>query len=146
MIFKMTTAEKQQGLKTFVEQEIYMCQSSLVEEAFKQNFFSWDDVLNQYKRFDGALLAPSTCHTCGIDATYLDSETGECETCFDQNRQLQEIYEWWLVSDWLEIKLKMHGEPVLSNNYGSWWGRCTTGQVTYLDDVIRDIYDEIMNY
>ena len=36
------------------------------------------------------------------------------------------------------------GKPVLKNEYGTWWGRCTTGQAVSLDDVIQQLYDNLM--
>ena len=117
----------------------------LCEEALKKEFFSWDDVQNLYRPFDGKLLSPNICGNCGETAVCLDSETGECQDCYEENRDTQEIYEWWVVSGWLEIMLRKHGEPILSNNYGNWWGRCATGQAVFMDGVIRDIFDEVMN-
>lgn len=80
-----------------------------VEEGFKKEFFSWDEVQNLYK-----------------------------------SDEPLEIYEWWVVSEWLSILLFKYGQPLLKNKYGTWWGRCTTGQAIFLDGVINEIYDEIM--
>src|SRR6266550_2105693 len=103
----MMSIKRQEAIRTFVENEVYTCQSMLVEEAIKREFFSWDDVINLYRRFDGRLLSPSICNSCYQKARCLDSETGECETCFEEKQEPQEIYEWWVVSNWLEFKLKM---------------------------------------
>ena len=59
----------------------------------------------------------------------------------------KEIYEWYLVSDWLIDRLREINEPVIDNDYGEYWGRCCTGQAIYLDFVIQEIayeysYDE----
>ena len=142
----MMNFNKQEALRNFVEKEVFECQSMLVEEAIKREFFSWDDVINFYRRFDGKLLSPNICSSCSQKASCLDSETGECETCFEEKQEPQEIYEWWLVSRWLEFNLKMRGEPILSNEYGTWWGRCCTGQAIYMDGVIEEIYDKLQNY
>ena len=141
----MTQSERQEAIQQFISSEVYVCQSTLVEELFKQEIFSYDDIINVYRWFDANLLKPRICYRCNVEAECLDSETGECETCFKDNQEPQEIYEWWLISDWLEIKLKLHGQPVLSNEYGRWWGRTCTGQSIVLDRVIEDIYDELMN-
>ena len=55
----------------------------------------------------------------------------------------KEIYEWWLVDEWLLERLRERGEPVLRTRYGAWWGRTTTGQAVSLDLVIREIYEGI---
>lgn len=136
--------QRQESLRKFVEQEVFVCQSMLVDEALRKEFFSWDDVINLYRRFDGQLLSPKVCYSCKQEATCLDSETGECEICFEDNQESQEVYEWWVVSDWLELKLKLAGEPILSNEYGSWWGRTCTGQAIYADRIIEQIYDKAM--
>lgn len=142
----MMSFNKQEKIRTFVEKEVYTCQSMLVDEALKREIFSFDDVINLCRPFDGKLISPNKCQTCGVGAVCLDSETGNCEECFTDNQEQQEIYEWWIVSGWLEFKLKMHGEPILSNEYGSWWGRCSSGQAIYIDSVIEEIYDEDKKY
>jgi len=53
--------------------------------------------------------------------------------------QYKEVFEWWVVSSWLLEKLKEQGEPILDNDFGEWWGRCTTGQAISLDYVISKI-------
>ncbi|APU89070.1 hypothetical protein Rctr85_045 [Virus Rctr85] len=51
----------------------------------------------------------------------------------------REIFEWWVVSDWLERRLREQGCPFLVNDYGTWWGRQTSGQMIAADDAIREI-------
>lgn len=51
----------------------------------------------------------------------------------------KEIFEWYLVMDsQLFNWLKDNGEAVLDTNYGTYWGRCTTGQSIYLDSIFAD--------
>ncbi len=51
----------------------------------------------------------------------------------------QEVYEHWIVSDWLQRKLADRG-CVTGDFAGlSIWGRCTTGQSISMDGVIRNI-------
>ncbi|MDR0605960.1 MAG: hypothetical protein LBG80_16845 [Bacteroidales bacterium] len=49
----------------------------------------------------------------------------------------KEIMEWWLVSSWLAEKLSFNGEVVLYDYNCHWWGRQTTGQPIYIDDVMH---------
>ena len=140
----MNKVSREQEVDSFVCREIYACQSSLIEEALKQQIFSVDDICNLYREFDGQLLSPNTCVKCQIEFSCLDSETGECESCFEANQMPQEISEWWLVSPWMGKKLLLEGEPVIDNEYGHWWGRTTSGQAISLDDVIRKVFDSIM--
>jgi hypothetical protein len=50
-----------------------------------------------------------------------------------------EIYEWWRVDPWLCARLREIGQCVIDNNYGEWWGRCTTGQGLIMDGVLQRI-------
>ncbi len=139
----MTIREKEDALEKFVAREIYACQSSLVEEAFKKQMFSVDDIVNLYRPFDGRLISPSVCIYCKEAFSVRDSETGECEACFENNQLPQEIYEWWLISPWFSKKLLIEGQPILENEFGFWWGRCATGQAIMMDNIIEKIYDDI---
>lgn len=53
--------------------------------------------------------------------------------------QPQEIYEWWAVTSWLADQLKQFSQPVLSNDFGDWWGRTCTGQAIILDGIMQKI-------
>src|SRR5271155_3974197 len=143
---KMDKQTNKQEIDSFVCREIYACQTSLIEEALKQQIFTVDDIYNLYREFDAQLLSPNTCIKCQIEFSALDSETGECEACFEANQLPQKIFEWWLVSPWLGKKLLLEGDPVIDNGYGVWWGRTTTGQAISLDDVISKIFTDIMGY
>ena len=55
-----------------------------------------------------------------------------------------EIFEHWIVSDWLAHELDERGERVLRDFFGlTVWGRSCTGQSILLDRVICDIYDSV---
>ena len=58
--------------------------------------------------------------------------------------QPNEIYEWWLVTDWLRDKLRAYEEPILDNDYGMWWGRCTTGQSIKIDYIMERIARDVL--
>jgi len=59
--------------------------------------------------------------------------------CYAGEYEAKEIFEWWIISEHLAEKLKDLGEPILENDYGTWWGRTCTGQAIMLDSVIRKI-------
>src|SRR5271154_669956 len=123
-VMKMNNnTNRERELDSFVCRGIYACQTALIEEALKQQILSVDEIYNLYREFDGQLLSPNICVHCRNEAVCLDSESGECETCFTANQMPQEIFEWWLVSPWLCKRLLMAGEPVIDNEYGQWWGR-----------------------
>lgn len=55
-----------------------------------------------------------------------------------------EVYEFWIVTDWLGAKLKDKGHPVEEICSMTIWGRPTTGQAISMDGVIGEIYRETM--
>lgn len=55
------------------------------------------------------------------------------------NADAAEIYEWYRVSEWLANELEEIGECVLSNHYGSWWGRQCTGQALIMDGTLQRV-------
>jgi hypothetical protein len=136
----------ERALDNFVEREVYACQSSLVEEALNKQLFTVDEIYNLYVPFVGRVFPDAVCSRCSCEFSLLDRETGNCEGCFEETQEPQEIFEWWLVSPWLGKKLLLEGEPVIDNGYGVWWGRTTTGQAISLDYIIGKIYSDIMGY
>ena len=55
-----------------------------------------------------------------------------------------EIYEHWLISDWLAEKLEAKGERIDRDFAGmTIWGRTTTGQAISMDSVICEIAREL---
>jgi hypothetical protein len=118
------TAQEQAG--NLVNKEVLQNQNSLIDHLMEKEIFSYEDVGNLYKT-DNELLDE------GFKAEEI--ENGDADN-------MKEIYEWWLVSDWLLDKLEAEGEPVLRTDYGDWWGRTCTGQAIALDSVIQKIAKE----
>lgn len=57
-----------------------------------------------------------------------------------------EVFEHWIVSDWLARKLEAAGHPVARDFLGlTIWGRPTTGQAIRLDSVILQIARDCLN-
>lgn len=76
-----------------------------------------------------------------------DSELGAWRAAFESDNRDQpdgaEIYEHWIVSDWLGRKLTERGETVVGDVAGlTIWGRPTTGQAIAMDSVIEAIARE----
>jgi hypothetical protein len=119
----------QNELRDFVGREVYYNQSMLVGELFDKEIFSYEDVVNYYRT-----------------AEMLENEgysDEDIERMTDNGENAQEVFEWWLCSDFLSKRLKEQGEPILKTDFGSWWGRTCTGQAIYLDSVIETIYKEM---
>jgi len=121
--------------KDLVKHHVLSCQSSLVYELLNKEFISYEDYQNLYMTDEEI-------------KKYLNASTEEeIEEIRNSGEDMNEVYEHWLVSDWLLERLKEKNEPVLETDFETWWGRCTTGQAILLDHVIQEIayensYDE----
>lgn len=58
-------------------------------------------------------------------------------------QELQEVMQWFVVTEWLADHLKRIGEPVLSTNNHKLWGRTCCGQSIELDGTFQEIYNNI---
>lgn len=141
----------------FVAREVKACFSYEMDAILKaeqrigDGLPTYEDIENLYEY---------KCPECGegyADLDSIENPHGEdsdedkkyfcrwCKEYFDHEPESepQEIFEWWIVTEFLYDKLKAKGHPVLEwgNNY--YWGRCTTGQAIMLDGVISEICSEM---
>jgi len=131
----------------FVQREVYTCFSYEMDSILKMSYEvsnndlpTWEDIENAYE---------PCCPDC--ENTDLETKLGYyycsyCKKAYNENdldSRPQEIFEWWIISEYLYRKLKGRGYCVLEwgNNY--YWGRCTTGQAILLDYVISSICEEM---
>lgn len=120
----MYNEPSQEMLDAFVRDHVIFCQTILVEELFNKGLFEYDDVLN---------------------ACYTEAEILELGKHNEQHSEFKEVYEWWIVDEYLIKSLLDQKESLLENAYGTWWGRTTTGQSISLDPVIKKIFLELIN-
>jgi DNA-directed RNA polymerase subunit RPC12/RpoP len=137
------------SIKNFVQREVITNISDMAEHLFSwegDKYANWDEWENLYI---------TRCPECGEVVTEPeweeveaeDAPNGEgykcphCSTLHNEKpeAEIQEIYEYWIVSPWLGKRLRDKGEPVLER-WGGWiWGRTCTGQMIFLDGVISAI-------
>lgn len=155
----LTEAEIQDKVQDFVNREVIYCVSSLVYELTQKQEIHEDF----YHLWQGA---PSygewTCPECGhsFDEEAADKYTREghlnyieCPECEHEDcspkdnfqpEEYSEIFEHWIVSDWLADRLESHGETVERDFFGlTIWARSCTGQAIMLDWVIRQIWEDL---
>lgn len=60
----------------------------------------------------------------------------------EDDDEMPEILECWIVTPFYGELLYEHGEPVIKRQLGYIWGRQTSGQAIWLDSVSWDIYEE----
>ena len=106
------------------ESELYLCVNCYEKSDEPFEYCIECDSEDSYELFIGY-----KCGWCGHLAEGIDIDTVQ-----------QEVYEWWIVSDWLLSKFGANGEVVIQHE--NIWGRTCTGQAISLDSVISQIcYD-----
>ena len=121
---------------SIVEQHIFAEQNLLVSTNLENCTFDYDAVSNIISYYDqeGNKLSAKALE-----------EAQERNDFYDlYYEDHAEIYTWYLITDWLADKLTAKGEPILNNEYGTWWGRTTHGQLIVLDGVIQEIAEECL--
>jgi DNA-directed RNA polymerase subunit RPC12/RpoP len=142
-----------------VDREVIRCMSWEIEKLLEINAKLFEADLPSYD--DIAQVYQYVCPDCGHGVQELDevkntvvSEDDIEEDVFicpyckhvaedEWDNEPQEIFEWWLVSEWFADKLKKHGEPILEWGNGTYWGRTCTGQALQLDYVMCRIAEDM---
>jgi len=118
-----------------VSNHVYACQSMLVHELMEKSILTCDNYENFFMSEDKI----KEYHNVSTDE--------EIQELRDNGSDINEVYEHWLVSDWLLDKLREQEEPILEYDYETWWGRTCSGQAIKLDHNIQELaykysYDE----
>ena len=167
---RRTDAIYQRAVGDFVHREVIYCVSNLVYEIGQKNIDEWHHLFVQEDWETPALevirALPAEQVRELLEQNDCDFETNNepeiLATTYLQHLKAQgslqdfcyanhvdphqnEIYEFWIVSEWLASHLEGRGEVIERDFYGlTIWGRACTGQAILLDDVICSIYDEVM--
>ena len=118
----------------FIKPHIYRNQSSLITHL-QENYvegFNFDDIENLYMSDEEILKYMGSYDEDMSDQEIIDEVRNNGE-------DMNEIFEWYLISDWFLARLREINEPIIENNYGDYWGRCCTGQSICLDHNIQEL-------
>lgn len=149
----------------FVRQHVY-CDVHLMVEYILSKYdgdapFTLDDIKNywyypehygKYANFDGGgqdALDEEIKRLVDLQGEMLETDREhliddvqiDIDVLDDLEQEYQEVFEWWVVSDFLCKKLEALGHPVISDH--SIWGRCSTGQAIFLDGAITKICSDM---
>ena len=150
-IKEYTESELQEKVSQFVSREVIYCASSLVYElGQKEGVYLYDEFPDLFQGAPsyGEWECPECFSTWSgepseIQCSECGSEIDSDEPSHFQPEEYSEIYEHWIVSEWLAKRLEEKGESVEHDFFGlTIWGRGCTGQSIMLDSVIRDIWKE----
>jgi hypothetical protein len=128
--------------RRLVDQNVLVCQSMLIAHLLTRNDipgFTWDDVTNLCDDSTDAIEEYLTHQTDLDPDDWNELPFDERETLGQEHGfepEPHEIYEWWGVTPYLAQRLSGIGQPILDNDFGTWWGRTCTGQAIYIDHVI----------
>ncbi|UWF59823.1 hypothetical protein [Brucella sp. 2716] len=143
-----------------VQREVHYCVSSLVSEMarYADNGPLGEqayDLAAPVEDWVGAALAGEGAQNEAGEWWYDDGHQPEEEcSCYATAQEYceaigvephyREVYEHWIVSDWLADRLIEKGEKVDKDFAGlTVWARTTTGQAVYCDHVIKQITEEV---
>lgn len=145
--FNLDSGTVQDITQKFIYPHILRNQSALIKQMQDlevDGFLMWEDVEN-FHLSDEEILEEYEdkkerySMTPIIDDDDYVSEEEFIENFREEGLDQKEIFEWYLVSDWLINKLREKNEPVIDNDYGEYWGRCCTGQAICLDYQIQEL-------
>ena len=139
--FNLDNGIVQDITQKFIQDHIYRNQTALVTDMQKEShtstccyWFDWDNIENLYMS-DEEILHAHSYHFVEEE----EQENHFIERVRDSGEDMNEIYEWYLVSDWFLARLREINEPIIDNDYGEYWGRTCTGQAICLDHNIQEL-------
>ena len=131
--FNLDNGIVQDITRKFIQPHIYRNQTALLITLQEKDIdgFYFDDIENFYMTDKEILNSIGSYDEDMSDQEIIDEVRNNGE-------DINEIFEWYLVSDWFLDRLREINEPVIDNDYGEYWGRCGTGQSIYLDHNIQE--------
>ena len=135
-------------IRRIIHNRLGACQSALVNRLLQRgdvDGFGPDEIEGLYP--DPADWSIDRCreYMDGYGIALPASEAGldDWRNAVIEGADSQEVCEWWLVKDAdLADDLRHEGEPILANDYGTWWGRTCTGQNIEMDPTFWRIFQD----
>lgn len=149
------------AVKAYIDRQIY-CVCNELQELYAKNNECWvDELVNLYEPietckqeyFDYVKENISEDLRDLIDAMkeWNENDGGEDYSPYDyyynqyidhlkEESEEQEVFQWYLVSDWLANKLEAIGQPILRTDSNILWGRTCYGQSLELDGTLQEVY------
>ena len=131
------TASQRDFIENCIKRDIRANQFSLVDKLLSDEIFDYIDIRNSHS---------TKCPNCDIEFNGIYTKCQECNyDRYNNPQDMKKIFEWYLLDDeWIKYELIKLGEPVLSNEYGDWWGRTVNTQSIALDLTFWEIYQDVI--
>jgi hypothetical protein len=112
-----STAEQKEYIQSRIRSEVYCLENEMIEYILKT-----------------------------YDSNDVPFSWEDVENLYNEDDEPQEIFQWFLVSNWLADDLYGIGEPVIRRGFGqaSIWGRTCCGQSIELDPTFWNIYQDYL--
>jgi hypothetical protein len=152
---ELTQEDIEEQVARIVRYEVYATQNDLVEMLLEKEIISVEDIYNLQVTYEFDTLEEARetiiddfgdmCWLAWMSSWY-NTDAGEKEETIEwlsqkatEEADNREVYQWWLVSDWLVTHLRIQQEPLIECEWGTWWGRTQCGQQLASDDVFEKI-------
>ena len=132
---------KRKLIEKIINVEILTLANELAEYHLYNDEYLIDSVDNLYYEFECS-QRNTQCNECENMGAV--EENGLCIDCFDDSDiKHKEIFQWFIVSDWLYKKLNEQGEPVVEIKGVNFWGRCGCGYSLEDETCLKQIVKEL---
>lgn len=131
--YNSTTNQEIKG--KLVQREVLTCFSYEMDTILKVSAEHGNIDLPNYEDIENLYL--------NCEKEYKNYGYESAEAMQNDGADIQEIFEYWIVTEYLYNKLKAKGQPVLEFGNNCYWGRCTTGQAILLDLIISEICEDM---
>jgi hypothetical protein len=136
--------EYQQNVSKFVEGGVIYLVSPLVNKMATHSFDECSHLLRGFNIQEAKHLLAEIHQSYPDNADEWKLRESLQRHNIDPDQCEYEVYEHWLISDYLASRLEERDEVIDLDFYGlTVWGRCATGQLISLDPVIQDIYNSL---
>ena len=132
----MNKSEKREKqIKIIVNDQVLYNQTQLVDALLNASWEStkpiigWEDIVN---------------FRVNTEKEAKDMGYESLEVMEDSDGTEKEVFEWWLVTDWLADKIEALGGVIIKSDYGTWWGREECGQALTMDSTIKSVADYLI--
>ena len=126
-------------IERIIKNEILTIANELAEYHLNSDEYYWDNVENAFTEFESSSHNKYKCNDC--DSVGVVNEDGICINCFEN--EPKEIFQWFIVSEWLFNKLNEQNEPVVEIKGLHFWGRCGYGYSLEYETSLKNIVKQL---
>lgn len=124
-------------VKLIVDRDVWCNQTCLIGAMIENAFGAEKPLIDFYEEVVNLYI--------NTEEEAKDMGFESLEALQDSGEDQKEVFEWWLISDWLARRLEEIGAVILKSPYGTWWGREECGQSLVYDSNINAVAAKLIN-